>query len=494
MRYTIWHVVCLFLMFIRAVVSDTHTITMAIAVDDYYHIKFLGDYYKGPLTDNGIYGFRQVRTFSKTVVGNGPWLIAFQAFNLGGLGGLVASVSVDDMPYSATGTPSNKFRMAPVMPGDGWDTQVNYPDSQWMIQTTDVCANHANEWHGFYNIIDGATAGQIARPVWFPNCDVDPRATAQTPVPLWFRIVVYPPNTGTLQGKFKRGLGTVDMYAAPAPPGPIGPPVYPGPPGPSGPPVYPGPPGPSGFPKPSGFPRPVGPPGPPGPVTQYRSVVASGGYVKPMPNSNMVIGYSGTHNTNFDSNQPYPIGGPVVPINRAPAIHQIKIIVLVDDYFDIWIAGQRFDGPQRNDNIPSWSQIRTYTKQVTGDGPWIIAVDGQDIGSIAGFFATVYLDGREISSTGTATNQFRMTDVTPSEGWQADPYFFEGRMFARTSEACFDTDYYWSSIVPKLDVQTGSRPRAMWHPDCWNIGSTSNPKHMYFRMMVTAYTSVMGKG
>ncbi|KAJ1328804.1 hypothetical protein BSLG_010028 [Batrachochytrium salamandrivorans] len=156
---------------------------------------------------------------------------------------------------------------------------------------------------------------------------------------------------------------------------------------------------------------------------------------------------------------------------------------------DVFIAGENFKGPTDSSNSPSWRKIMKFQKVVTGTGPFLIAVRGQDIGAVAGLFAVVSFDGVVVSSTATSSNKFRMSQEVTDPNWNLDPKFFEGRFFAQTTDVCRNDNSYWKELLPGWDkLSSYQNARAMWYPNCKNTGTRAKPKSMYFRMTLNAYT------
>ncbi|KAJ8324924.1 hypothetical protein O5D80_006450 [Batrachochytrium dendrobatidis] len=162
--------------------------------------------------------------------------------------------------------------------------------------------------------------------------------------------------------------------------------------------------------------------------------------------------------------------------------HTISITMDVDDSYSLTFDGTDYSVSYSDS---SWYTIKTYTKNVTGDGPWLIAVHANDYGTIAGLFASVFLDGSPYSTTATANNKFVMSPNTPSTNWNTNINYDDSQWFTQTTDNCPITNM-WSSMLPSLDQQTkGQVARSMWYPDCRNTGTVANPKNMYFRLLVT---------
>ncbi|KAL2913634.1 hypothetical protein HK105_206794 [Polyrhizophydium stewartii] len=172
---------------------------------------------------------------------------------------------------------------------------------------------------------------------------------------------------------------------------------------------------------------------------------------------------------------------------RATNTHNLTIVLTADNYYDLHLAGgQRIEGPKDKSSVYGWQQIQSHTKIVSGNGPWLIAAKAQDYGVIAGFFAAVYLDGQPYTATATAGNKFRISMDTPGSGWESSASYNDAAWHTVTSDICQNVASQWGSMPAELDKLTpGLKARAMWYPDCSAVGSGSNPKTAYFRLVVS---------
>ncbi|KAH6583456.1 hypothetical protein BASA60_001443 [Batrachochytrium salamandrivorans] len=510
-----------------------HVIKMSVVVDDYYELNFLGDWYAGPVNDGPIHSWQQVRDYTKTVTGDGPFLITMRAYDFGGSTGFIGAVSVDGVPYSATGRSNNKFKMTNTPPSEGWDTSVTYPDSQWTLQTTPDC-NGGEDGTGKLNpaSLDDRIAEQNPRPVWIPDCHSKLSISASSPDRMWIRLVISFPQNSPYISKRGSGYGisapnrvayaASDSHMLPSIHGntqqfPIGvsynqqnsyfsstpqavqPPRY----GTPAPPKY-------GFPSVANQKFTYDRPQPNAYVAPNPYVVKPSQYGTPAPPK---YGFPFIANQKFTYDRPQPNAYvapdpyvapkpyvappppivpvvPVVPVIRPEDIkHTIGIALAVDDMMDVFIAGENFKGPTDSPDSPSWRKIMKFQKVVTGTGPFLIALRGQDIGFVAGLFAVVSFDGVVVSSTATSSNKFRMSQEVSDPNWNLDPKFFEGRFFAQTTDVCRNENFAWKDLLPGWDkLSNYQNARAMWYPNCKNTGSYAKPKSMYFRMTLNAYT------
>ncbi|KAH6593749.1 hypothetical protein BASA50_007125 [Batrachochytrium salamandrivorans] len=176
-----------------------HQITLKMAADDYYEMWFVGDYYGGSVSEVNMGSWEEIRTYQKTVYGNGPWLIAVKVYDFGGNAGLFASTLLDGAPYSTTASPNNKFRMTPNPPLDSWNTNPRFDERGWVTQLVDSCSNGDTTWPRLYSRLETTLSGEKPRAMWFPECKAG--GTSDKPKEIWFRLVVTADNV--IQ---KRGL------------------------------------------------------------------------------------------------------------------------------------------------------------------------------------------------------------------------------------------------------------------------------------------------
>ncbi|KAH9250145.1 hypothetical protein BASA81_012102 [Batrachochytrium salamandrivorans] len=346
--------------------APTHVLSVTIDVDDSYEIIY--DHTQGVHIHNPE-TFQTITTFSKTVYGDGPWLVAVSAADYGGIAGMFAVVTLDGVPISTTATANNMFRMTPFPPPNPWATSLAYDDSTWFTQTTDTCTNYAELWSNVISGMDAQVSGQQPRAMWYPNCH----------------------NTGA----------------------------------------------------------------PGAPVRMfYRLRVNS------------------------------PYSPPVAFVPNPIPTHTIGITIDVDDYYDLMIDYQPFYQPV---SATSFQNVSVYTKTVYGNGPWMVSVHGYDGGAISGLFAVVTLDGVPYTTTATPTNRFRMTPNTPTAGWDTSLTYDDSAWFTQTTDTCYNYLPLWSGLIPAIDAMTSPQvARAMWYPDCYNVGANPVFKSMYFRLRVGA--------
>ncbi|KAH6573694.1 hypothetical protein BASA62_002794 [Batrachochytrium salamandrivorans] len=194
-----------------------HQITLKMAADDYYEMWFVGDYYGGSVSEVNMGSWEEIRTYQKTVYGNGPWLIAVKVYDFGGNAGLFASTLLDGAPYSTTASPNNRFRMTPNPPLDSWNTNPRFDERGWVTQLVDSCSNGDTTWPRLYSRLETTLSGEKPRAMWFPECKAG--GTSDKPKEIWFRLVVTADNVIQKRGLPGQGY-TNSQYA------PVGQPTY----------------------------------------------------------------------------------------------------------------------------------------------------------------------------------------------------------------------------------------------------------------------------
>ncbi|KAH9274634.1 hypothetical protein BASA83_002819 [Batrachochytrium salamandrivorans] len=96
----------------QAAVTDTHSVSIVLVVDDSYSLSIDGVKSEVPYSGSS---WSTVKNLTKTLTGDGPWLISLAATDYGNVAGLFAAVNLDGVPYSTTATSTNKFRMTPLL-------------------------------------------------------------------------------------------------------------------------------------------------------------------------------------------------------------------------------------------------------------------------------------------------------------------------------------------------------------------------------------------
>ncbi|KAJ1343372.1 hypothetical protein BSLG_002398 [Batrachochytrium salamandrivorans] len=143
----------------------SHQISITMVVDNFYELTLDGDVIPGPVTTSSQFSWQIVNTYTKVVTNDGPWLIAINGTDIGVIAGLFAVVSLDGVPYAATGTPNSEFVMSPTVDDPSWNTDVYYDDSTWVTQTTDTCSNYASTWTSLLQNFSTTSGGQVAYPM-----------------------------------------------------------------------------------------------------------------------------------------------------------------------------------------------------------------------------------------------------------------------------------------------------------------------------------------
>ncbi|KAH6560941.1 hypothetical protein BASA60_000163 [Batrachochytrium salamandrivorans] len=167
-----------------------HLLAITIAMDDYYDLTVDG--LSTSVSFNST-GEISVTTWTKTVLGQGPWLVSIRGYDVGDFAGLFAMVSLDGVPFSTTATPNSLFRMTPTSPKSGWDSDPYFPDGDWYTQTHDTCSMYADYWSALLPALDAHTGSETARSMWYPNCTNV--GSPHAPKSMYFRLRVDQPIT-----------------------------------------------------------------------------------------------------------------------------------------------------------------------------------------------------------------------------------------------------------------------------------------------------------
>ncbi|KAH9245164.1 hypothetical protein BASA81_017361 [Batrachochytrium salamandrivorans] len=430
-----------------------------MAADDYYEMWFVGDYYGGSVSEVNMGSWEEIRTYQKTVYGNGPWLIAVKVYDFGGNAGLFASTLLDGAPYSTTASPNNKFRMTPNPPLDSWNT---------------------NPSHGPCGFQNAKQAGTSDKPkeIWFrlvvtaEQCD----SKAWTPWPRLCQLPSMHPlgsqRTGEANSQRMQEIDSQHMGGSQQPQSPMlggqgyddndndndddlgytgndnqGSPYTPNNRG-----------GYNGYPQAGQSQTSFFGKNSPALASQY---TVQGNQMGMLPQQN------GGNSWSTISGGPQSLGGmqqstyydsgqAPMPNYQKTQTHVIKVAIAVDDEYILIIDNTTYIGPKNTYESRSFSVIKTYTV---------------------------------FSTTAQADNKFRMTKDQQGPGWDTSPYFFEGKWKAQTEDICANRNYKWSSFLPEMDRMTAPRTaRAMWFPNCESSASESSPSIMYFRLTANAYT------
>ncbi|KAJ1334608.1 hypothetical protein BSLG_007763 [Batrachochytrium salamandrivorans] len=440
----------------------SHTLAITMAVDDYYNLNLDGQTASLPVS---AISFQNVTTYTKTVLGDGPWMVSVHGHDGGAIAGFFAVVTLDGVPYSTTATSTNKFRMTPNTPNVGWDTSLTYDDSAWYTQTTDTCHDYASLWAGLLPTLDAKTRPQVARAMWYPDC----YSVGANPVfkSMYFRLRVggpKPPPIAVVPQPIPTHVLAITMAVDSNYEIII-----------------------DGF----NSVQPLNPTSNQNVTTYTKTVSGDGPWSagqKPR-----AMWYPDCHSTGTPSSSATVFfrlvvtssqGAPVAFVPNPVPSHVLAITMAVDDYYDLSLDGQTVSMPV---SVTSFQNVATYTKTVYGDGPWMVSVHGHDGGTIAGFFAAVTLDGVPYSTTATSTNKFRMTPNTPGAGWGTSLTYDDSAWYTQTTDTCHDYASLWAGLLPTLDAKTSPQvARAMWYPDCYNVGANPVFKDMYFRLRVNS--------
>ena len=154
--------------------------------------------------------------------------------------------------------------------------------------------------------------------------------------------------------------------------------------------------------------------------------------------------------------------------------HEIKVVISVDNRYKLTVDGKTIPV---DPNYNLWT-INTHKFTVTGNGPWVVAVEGTDEGVVAGFIGTVYVDNILKAETGTLVSPVKFkTFLKPSDRWDRSISFDDSRWFRPA--AC--SSRLWDGWVENFKAETKSNAGPIWHLSCRNTDITAK-----FRAIVSA--------
>ncbi|KAJ3323563.1 hypothetical protein HDV06_001587 [Boothiomyces sp. JEL0866] len=185
--------------------------------------------------------------------------------------------------------------------------------------------------------------------------------------------------------------------------------------------------------------------------------------------------------------------------------NQLKVILTVDNIWNMTIFdGKKYHyevGPKDNDGSTNsigshdgyaWANVKSFTYDLHGRGPYLVAVDGQDYGVIAGFFGQVYLNDKLITQTGVKDTKFIAYD----------PHKYNAPVPNHWDKVSFRPDSKWvtpfacdiastpdlgawnpgnlQAQFQKLSNNPTEQVNPSWLPACDTADSLN--KHVYFRL------------
>ncbi len=155
--------------------------------------------------------------------------------------------------------------------------------------------------------------------------------------------------------------------------------------------------------------------------------------------------------------------------------HEIKVIIAVDNLYKLTVDGQTIPVDPKY----GWSTINTHKFTVAGEGPWVVAVDGIDVGYASGFLGAVYVDDVLKAASGTTDPgiiDFK-TILNPSAGWNQSASF-DDSLWSIPAVCNINPWGGWLSTFRSL---TKSNASVVWLESCWKVWITA-----YFRVVVSA--------
>ncbi|KAI8922670.1 hypothetical protein BC831DRAFT_66419 [Entophlyctis helioformis] len=130
--------------------------------------------------------------------------------------------------------------------------------------------------------------------------------------------------------------------------------------------------------------------------------------------------------------------------------------------------------------------IDKKTITVTGDGPWVLAIQANASGTYGSVYAHVSIDGTQVALTGTANSAFVITDKPQTtDEWTKAGYKTSG--WSDKTAVCKDerkwvelADAWIDQVTPLYDL-----PGAMWFPNCKIDAVAPNMETNYLRAIVS---------
>ncbi|KAJ3410918.1 hypothetical protein HDV05_003011 [Chytridiales sp. JEL 0842] len=143
----------------------------------------------------GVGNWQDIRTYTSTVQGAGPFLVAIEAYDKGVIAGIAAVVTVDGEYYTSTGIPNSQFKLralknsaAAALIDPEWRSQANFDESGWIVATGEPRTSRASAWGTIESRV--ATVAGVNKPVrmsWAPDSNAVNAIN-------YARVVITPPG------------------------------------------------------------------------------------------------------------------------------------------------------------------------------------------------------------------------------------------------------------------------------------------------------------
>ena len=164
----------------------------------------------------------------------------------------------------------------------------------------------------------------------------------------------------------------------------------------------------------------------------------------------------------------------------ALADHTMKITISCDNKFTLYLPGQP------NPIIGTdFTDVKTYNHTLTGKGPWVVSIIGEDFGVISGLFAGVSVDGSPYAATGNSRTMFMATTTKPESNWMSPNYNPSSWSTGPSLSPPSCQDSIWDRVTGgqlslKLKNQMPEQTiKASWLPDCSTVNNV-----VYFRLLI----------
>ncbi|KAJ3275121.1 hypothetical protein HDV01_001260 [Terramyces sp. JEL0728] len=202
--------------------------------------------------------------------------------------------------------------------------------------------------------------------------------------------------------------------------------------------------------------------------------------------------YNPAHKTHYSSNKQHKK-------------NQLTVVLTVDNIWNMTIFdGKKYHhevGPRDNDGKANslgakdgyaWANVESFTYNLHGHGPYLVAVDGQDYGVIAGFFGQVYINDKLVTQTGVADTKFIAYDphkngAPVANNWDHIHYKPDSKWvtpaacnIAATSDLSGWNGGNVEGQFQKLLNNPSLIVNPSWLPNCDSADALN--KHVYFRL------------
>jgi hypothetical protein len=172
--------------------------------------------------------------------------------------------------------------------------------------------------------------------------------------------------------------------------------------------------------------------------------------------------------------------------------HNLTIFIAVDNYYKLTVNGKVIAKTTAKDmgkggSFDQFNPVGKYTLFPKGNGPWLIAVEGEDAekkfsgGNLVGFMGAVWFDGKLIATTGKpgASHTFKMTRDAPKSGWDTLPAYDDSKWLTSNSMVCNQRQLaFWGTWITKFAKASGIHALPIWTKQCQDIVPN------YFRLVI----------